>query len=106
MKLSEFLARFAIVIILLGVVALPLALKSGSSLIRARMPENGGWSTDLIRAQVGQPLHLQFTSDDVVHGFAVGKMDMQPVDIEPGKVSETTLLFDKPGIYTFFCTRW
>jgi mono/diheme cytochrome c family protein len=28
------------------------------------------------------------------------------VDIEPGKVSETTLTFDKPGIYTFFCTRW
>lgn len=106
MKLSEFLARFAVAIILLGVVALPLAFESRFSLVRARMPENGGWSTDLIRAQVGQPLHLRFTSDDVMHGFAVGKTDMQPVNIEPGKVSETTLLFDKPGTYTFFCTRW
>jgi mono/diheme cytochrome c family protein/plastocyanin len=106
MKLSEFLARLAIVIILLGVGAIPFVFESRSSLIHARMPENGGWSTDLIQARVGEPLHLRFTSDDVVHGFAVGKMDMQPVDIEPGKVSETTLLFDKPGIYTFFCTRW
>ncbi|MCX6069203.1 MAG: c-type cytochrome, partial [Chloroflexi bacterium] len=41
-----------------------------------------------------------------MHGFAVGQMDMQPVDVEPGKVSETTLTFANPGLYTFFCTRW
>jgi len=33
-------------------------------------------------------------------------MDMQSVDILPGKVTDVTLTFDKPGIYTFFCTRW
>jgi mono/diheme cytochrome c family protein len=33
-------------------------------------------------------------------------MDMEYVDIEPGKVTDVTLTFDKPGIYTFFCTRW
>jgi mono/diheme cytochrome c family protein len=49
---------------------------------------------------------LKFTSDDVVHGFAVGQMDMQSIDILPGKVTDITLAFDKPGIYTFFCTRW
>jgi mono/diheme cytochrome c family protein len=49
---------------------------------------------------------LKFTSDDVVHGFAVGQMDMQSMDILPGKVTDVTLNFDKPGIYTFFCTRW
>jgi mono/diheme cytochrome c family protein len=33
-------------------------------------------------------------------------MDMDAVNVEPGKVTDITLTFDKPGIYTFFCTRW
>lgn len=106
MKSSEFLTRFLIAAALFGVVALPLAFWAQTPLIHASTAENGGWGPDLIRARAGEPLHLQFTSDDVMHGFAVGQMEMQPVDIEPGKVSETTLTFSKPGIYTFFCTRW
>jgi mono/diheme cytochrome c family protein/plastocyanin len=106
MKRSELLTRLLITVFSLGVVALPLALWAQTSLIHASMAESGGWSPDVIRAKVDEPLHLKFTSDDVMHGFAVGQMDMTPVDIEPGKVSETTLTFDKPGIYTFFCTRW
>jgi hypothetical protein len=31
---------------------------------------------------------------------------MGAVDVEPGKVTEVTLKFDKPGTYTFYCTRW
>jgi mono/diheme cytochrome c family protein/plastocyanin len=106
MKPSELLTRIVITVFSLGVVVLPLALWAQTPLIHARIAEGGGWSPDVIQAKVGQPLHLKFTSDDVMHGFAVGQMEMQPVDIEPGKVSETTLTFDKPGIYTFFCTRW
>ncbi|GER79203.1 conserved hypothetical protein [Candidatus Denitrolinea symbiosum] len=75
-------------------------------LIHARMAENGGWNPDVIEAEVGKPLQLKITSDDVVHGFAVGQMDMQNVDVLPGKVTDVTLNFDKPGIYTFYCTRW
>jgi cytochrome c oxidase subunit 2 len=52
------------------------------------------------------PLELHLTSDDVVHGFAVGKLDLPPVDILPGKVTDVELLFDEPGTYTFYCTRW
>ena len=33
-------------------------------------------------------------------------MEMDAVDVEPGKVTDITLTFDKPGIYTFYCTRW
>jgi mono/diheme cytochrome c family protein/plastocyanin len=75
-------------------------------LIHAQMSEEGGWSPDTLKAKVGEPLRLRFTSDDVMHGFAVGQMDMQSVNIEPGKVTDVTLTFDKPGVYTFFCTRW
>jgi cytochrome c553 len=106
MRRAEILSRILIaagVILGLGV---PLFFWSGTPLIHARMPENGGWSPDLIQATVNEPLHLRFTSDDVVHGFAVGQMKMDGVDILPGKVTDITLTFDKPGIYTFFCTRW
>jgi mono/diheme cytochrome c family protein len=41
-----------------------------------------------------------------MHGFAVGQMDMDAVDVEPGKVTDVTLTFPKPGTYTFYCTRW
>ena len=75
-------------------------------LLHASMPEAGGWEPDAIQAVSGQPLHLRLTSQDVTHSFAVGQMDMEPVDIEPGEVTEVTLTFDRPGTYTFYCTRW
>jgi mono/diheme cytochrome c family protein/plastocyanin len=106
MKRSELISRFLIVTGILLAVGAPLFLWARTPLIHARMAEDGGWNPDVIQAEVGTPLHLKITSDDVVHGFAVGQMEMQSVDILPGKVTDITLNFDKPGIYTFFCTRW
>ncbi|GAB4473981.1 MAG: hypothetical protein Kow0088_09690 [Anaerolineales bacterium] len=106
MNRAEFFARTSLFI---GLVLVILPLWYGwkdTALIHARMTEDGGWSPTVIRAEVGKPLHLRFTSDDVVHGFAVGQMNMPSVDIYPGKVSEVTLTFDKSGVYTFYCTRW
>jgi len=105
-RTSEQVTRLLVAIFLVGIVAFPVVAWARTTLIHASMAETGGWSPDVIRGNLGQPLHLRFTSDDVMHGFAVGQMDMQAVDIEPGKVSEVTLSFDKPGIYTFYCTRW
>jgi mono/diheme cytochrome c family protein/plastocyanin len=106
MKTKELITRLLAAVFLLGMVAFPLMAWARTPLIHASMAEAGGWNPDVIRGEVGQPLHLRFTSDDVMHGFAVGQMDMQAVDIEPGQVSEVTLNFEKPGMYTFFCTRW
>jgi mono/diheme cytochrome c family protein len=74
--------------------------------IHGRMAEEGGWTPTDLTTRVGEPLHLRLTSDDVMHGFAVGQMDQSPLDVEPGKVTETTLTFDRPGKYVFYCTRW
>ena len=52
------------------------------------------------------PLHLRLTSGDVMHGFAIGQSDMPAVDVAPGKMTEVTLTFNKPGTYTYYCTRW
>ncbi len=35
-----------------------------------------------------------------------GTSDEVPIDLMPGEWEETTLVFDKPGRYTFYCTRW
>ena len=106
MRRAELLSRFLITVAVVGAIATPVLIWRRTPLIHAKMAEDGGWSPDVLQAEVGQPLHLKLTSDDVVHGFAVGQMEMQAVDVEPGKVSDVTLSFEKPGVYTFFCTRW
>ncbi len=106
MNRSESVTRVLISGAVLAVVAGSLLVWQRTPLIHARMSDNGGWSPDVLQAKAGQPLHLRLTSDDVTHGFAVGQMDMQSVDIEPGKVTDVTLTFDRPGTYTFYCTRW
>lgn len=74
--------------------------------VHGRMSEDGGWTPDTIRAEVGQPLKLRLVSDDVVHGFGIGHSAEPPIDLEPGRPVETTLTFDEPGTYVFYCTRW
>jgi mono/diheme cytochrome c family protein/plastocyanin len=106
MKRSELLSRIFVITGIILAIGAPLYFWKSTPLIHARVAENGGWSPDVIKAEIGQPLHLKVTSDDVVHGFAVGQMDMDAVDVEPGKVTDLTLSFDRPGIYTFYCTRW
>jgi mono/diheme cytochrome c family protein/plastocyanin len=70
------------------------------------MAETGGWTPADITVAAGETLRLRLTSDDVVHGFAVGQSDRPAVDVMPGKVTETEVTFDRPGRYTFYCTRW
>jgi mono/diheme cytochrome c family protein/plastocyanin len=74
--------------------------------LEASMPEAGGWQPRDLTAAVGEPLHLRLTSEDVIHGFAIGQMDQPAVEVKPGQVTDLQLIFDRPGTYTFFCTRW
>lgn len=103
--------RFALLFVIVLVIGLPLAAvlaRSNSDVIEihGRMAEEGGWTPGTLTAQVGRPLHLRLTSDDVVHSFAVGQSARPAVDVLPGKWTTTTLVFDQPGKYTFYCTRW
>ncbi|PKN88116.1 MAG: hypothetical protein CVU46_02115 [Chloroflexi bacterium HGW-Chloroflexi-8] len=109
---KEGLARWIVILLVLAAVGVPLvgwwlSKDLAATLeLHARMPENGGWSVNTIQAKVGQPIHLRLTSDDVVHGFAVGRSDHPALDILPGEFTDTTLTFDQPGKYTFYCSRW
>jgi mono/diheme cytochrome c family protein/plastocyanin len=106
MKRSELTSRILIIAGLFLVSGVPISIWRQTPLVHVSMAEDGGWNPDAFKAEVGKPLHLRLTSDDVVHGFAVGQMEMQSVDVMPGKVTDVTLTFDQPGTYTFYCTRW
>ena len=103
--------RFALLLVIVLVIGVPLAAVLARSNpdaieIHGRMADTGGWTPSDLTAQVGQPLHLRLTSDDVMHGFAVGQSPTPAVDVLPGQWTTTTLMFDQPGKYTFYCTRW
>ncbi len=107
---SEWLARLCVLAAVLAAIAIPAwgwwALRQDAVTLHARMAETGGWTPENLTAQVGEPLHLRLTSDDVLHSFAVGQSDQAPVDILPGETVDITLTFDQPGKYVFYCTRW
>jgi len=106
---AEWIARFLVVFLVVAVtvaVGIGWLLRPQTPLLHARMAETGGWTPESLTAVVGQPLHLRLTSDDVMHSFAVGQSGQAPVDVKPGEISQVTLTFDRPGKYTFYCTRW
>ena len=105
----EWFARSMVIlglVIAVGIPAIGWWQQSQGILLHARMAETGGWTPENLTMAVGVPLHLRLTSDDVTHGFAVGQSDQAAVDVIPGEITEVTLLFDKPGKYTYYCTRW
>ncbi len=110
MRRSELFSRLLIASGLLVLLSAPFIARAFGSRgvieIHARMASSGGWMPDVLMAHAGVPLHLRLTSDDVTHGFAVGQSDRPAVDISPGKTTDIALTFDKPGTYTFYCTRW
>ncbi len=106
---KEWLARTVLLFglaLAVGVPAVGWWKQSQGITLHARMAETGGWTPESLSVNTGEPLHLRLTSDDVTHGFAVGQSDQAAVDIVPGEMTEVTLIFDKPGKYTFYCTRW
>jgi len=107
--IKEWLARVIAASLALVAVTIPLGawwVHSQGTTIHARMAETGGWTPENMTAEVGKPLHLRLTSDDVMHSFAVGQIDQPAVDVIPGEITEVTLTFDRPGKYSFYCTRW
>ena len=77
MKRSEILSRLLVIVGVVFVLSVPLVVRfydgQGIVEIHARMAESGGWSPSSIQAQVGVPLYLRLTSDDVMHSFEIGR---------------------------------
>jgi len=110
-EIMERLARILVILLLAGAVVIPIGGRLSSYVmagveIHGRTAEQGGWTPNHLDAQAGDPLELRLTSDDVIHGFAVGRHDAPEVEVAPGMWVTTSLVFDQPGTYTFYCTRW
>ncbi len=108
-RTDELIARAVVLLLIAAVLVLSLISwqrRDNKLVLHARMPENGGWQPVNLQAEVGQPLEIQLTSDDVLHSFAIGQSDRPAVDIYPGENTNITLHFDRPGRYVFYCTRW
>ncbi len=74
--------------------------------LHGRIAEQGGWSPANLTVQAGKKVRFQLTSDDVTHGFAIGRMNMQPARVTVRTTSQVDVTFDTPGKYTFYCTEW
>lgn len=107
---TEWAARILVLIFAVGLPGMGLASRwlGDRKVVHlvAAMPEAGGWQPGNLTIPAGEPLHLRLTSDDVVHGFAIGHSDRPPVDVRPGKVTDLVLNFGRAGTYTYYCTRW
>jgi mono/diheme cytochrome c family protein/plastocyanin len=113
---GEWGARLALIAILLVLPAAVLGYRFGlrdafSEVpvieIVARAPEAGGFTPEAIRVPAGRPVRLRFSVPDVTHGIAIGPglgVDLGHVD--PGRVREVRLTFNRVGRYTFYCNTW
>jgi cytochrome c oxidase subunit 2 len=107
----EYLARVVTVGLLLGLTVAFLVSMLGPSAgaeieLVARQPAAGGWSRERIVVNQGERVRLRIRSEDVVHGFAIGRMGVDAGPIEPGKVVTVEFLADQAGEFTFYCTMW
>ena len=55
--------------------------------------------------KTGQPVVLEFTSLDFVHGFKVPDLNIR-ADLPPGKVTRVRLTPEKAGVYDFLCDNF
>ena len=109
----ESLARLLTAGLLLGLcAAVLLAILAGHGSpdgaieLVARQPSAGGWSRERIVVNQGDRVRLRIRSEDVVHGFAIGRLGVEAGPIEPGKPVTVEFTADQAGEFTFYCTTW
>jgi cytochrome c oxidase subunit 2 len=109
----ERLARLLGGLLLLGVAGSLLVERLGGSdpsgpviELVARQPAAGGWSRERIVVNRGERVRLRIRAEDVVHGFAIGRLGVDAGTIEPGKVKTVAFVADQAGEFTFYCTTW
>jgi mono/diheme cytochrome c family protein len=109
----EQVARVVTAALVLGFVGVLLVLalrpiRSGTPSFElvARQPAVGGWSRDRIIVNQGERVRLRIRSEDVVHGFAIGRLGVEAGPIEPGKVTTVEFVANEAGEFTFYCTMW
>jgi cytochrome c oxidase subunit 2 len=117
--MKEWHERIALAIVLLIVIGIPLVTLGYQFGLRpvlthdmpvieitGRVPQYGGWSPETIRVEMGRPVRLVLRSEDVVHGFAIGKLGVDAGWVYPGQFKIVEFTPQRAGRYTFYCTTW
>jgi cytochrome c oxidase subunit II len=100
-------ALFLVLVVALAVAILgPVSSPERGIELVARQPAAGGWSHERIVVNQGERVRLRIRSEDVIHGFAIGRMGVDAGPIEPGKVATVEFVADQAGEFTFYCTMW
>ncbi len=109
----EHLARLVGGALLVGFVLVVLAVWLGKVRpseqaieLVARQPAAGGWSRERIVVNKGERVRFRIRSEDVVHGFSIGRLGVDAGPIEPGKTVTVEFMANQTGEFTFYCTTW
>ena len=116
MQKQELLALGILLIILVGFPAgvlayqyvyLPVTPDEAQVIdLVARAPEAGGWDLETITVNKGDTVRLRITGQDVVHGFAIGKLGVDTGPILPGEAVTVEFIADEVGQFTYYCNVW
>ena len=63
------------------------------------------YTPDEFRVTAGQPVVLEFTALDFVHGFNMPDLKLR-ADLPPGVVTRLAFTVDQPGVYDFLCDNF
>ena len=63
------------------------------------------YTPNKIILKTGQPVVLEFTSVDFIHGFNIPDMNLR-ADLPPGKITSVRFTPDKAGEYEFLCDNF
>lgn len=63
------------------------------------------YTPNQIVLKLGQPVVLEFTSVDFIHGFNIPNMKIR-ADLLPGMITRVKLTPDKEGDYDFLCDNF
>jgi len=58
-----------------------------------------------IELKLGEPVVLELTSKDVLHGFNIPDLGLRS-DVEPGETARVRLVPQKPGRFEFHCDNF
>ena len=63
------------------------------------------YAPNKITLKTGQPVVLEFTSVDFIHGFKIPDMNLR-ADLPPGQITKLRFTPDKAGEYEFLCDNF
>ena len=63
------------------------------------------YTPNIIILKTGQPVVLEFTSVDFIHGFKIPDMNIR-ADLPPGQITKVRFTPDKAGEYEFLCDNF